>query len=201
MAQEPKVESPKKPIKETSTSTTTTTTTTTTSKITTTKSTTFSDSKEEESESEAGRELGDVYKIPQNPYDASRGTPSETNLIMKRTYVRDMMKFAWAGYREKAWGFNEVKPDSGRPSTTNIFGAAKTGASIIDALDTLWIMELKNEFADGEKWVRESFDIKVSNSMLSCFETVIRFLGGLLGAYHMSGNEMFMEKAVEETRI
>ena len=46
-------------------------------------------------------------------------------------------------YKEKAWGYNEVKADSGRPSTNNIFGAAKTGNTIIDALDTLWIMQLK----------------------------------------------------------
>jgi mannosyl-oligosaccharide alpha-1,2-mannosidase len=109
-----------------------------------------------------------------------------------------MMKFAWEGYREKAWGFNEVKPDTGRPSTNNIFGPAKTGATIIDALDTLWIMELHEEFEQGENWVRESFNLKVSNSMLSCFETVIRFLGGLLGAYHMSGNELFLQKASNE---
>ena len=64
-------------------------------------------------------------------------------MIEKRDAVRDMMRFAWKGYKEKAWGYNEVKADSGRPSTNNIFGAAKMGNTIIDALDTLWIMGLK----------------------------------------------------------
>lgn len=84
-----------------------------------------------------------VRHILSQPYDASRGTPTRKDLIEKRDFVRDMMRFAWKGYREKAWGYNEVKADSGRPSTNNIFGAAKTGNTIIDALDTLWIMELK----------------------------------------------------------
>ena len=98
--------------------TTTTTTTTTTTKATTNKQ----------------NALGDVRKIAQKPYDSTRGTPTDPELEKKRTFVRNMMKFAWKGYREKAWGFNEVMPDTGRPSTNNIFGAAKTGATIIDAL-------------------------------------------------------------------
>ena len=67
------------------------------------------------------------------------------------------MKFAWKGYKMKAWGYNEVKPDTGDPSTRNIFGAARTGATIIDALDTLWIMGLKKEFDEGTKWVKERY--------------------------------------------
>ena len=146
---------------------------------------------------EVTHKLGEVYTIPQSPYDWTRGTPQTMDLIEKRDFVRNMMKFAWDGYKEKAWGYNEVKPDTGRPSTNNIFGAAKTGATIIDALDTLWIMGLQDEFKEGAAWVRSDFNIRVANQMLSCFETVIRFLGGLLGAYHMSGDAMFVEKAVD----
>lgn len=58
-------------------------------------------------------------------------------------------------------------------------------------------MGLKEEFDQGSKWVREEFDLRVANQMLSCFETVIRFLGGLLGAYHMSGDDLFVKKAVD----
>ena len=65
--------------------------------------------------------------------------------------------------KEKAWGYNEVKADSGRPSTNNIFGAAKTGNTIIDALDTLWIMQLK------EYW------FLIANLMLNqLFNTITR---------------------------
>ena len=121
-------------------------------------------------------------------------------MIHRRDFVRGMMKFAWDGYKEKAWGYNEVKPDSGRPSTSNIFGAAQTGATIIDGLDTLWIMGLKQEFKDGQEWVSNNFSLKLSTQSLSAFETVIRFLGGLMGAYRMSGDFMFVEKAIDVAR-
>ena len=78
-----------------------------------------------------------------------------------------MMKFAWKGYRERAWGYNEVKPDTGRPSTSNIFGAAKTGATIIDALDTLWIMGLTEQFEEGRKWVQDRVTADFSKICLS----------------------------------
>jgi len=170
----------------TTTSTTTTTTTTTTENL-----------PESHGKVDGNAKLSDVRKRSQTAYDHNRGTPTDPDLLDKRNFVRDMMKFAWKGYRERAWGYNEVKPDSGRPSTNNIFGAAKTGATIIDALDTLWIMGLTEQFEEGKKWVKEEFNLRVANQMLSAFETVIRFLGGLLGAYHMSGDYMFAQKAIE----
>ena len=55
----------------------------------------------------------------------------------------------------------------------------------------------QDQFYEGAAWVRDNFDIRVTNQKLSAFETVIRFLGGLMGAYRMSGDYMFVEKAVE----
>jgi len=34
------------------------------------------------------------------------------------------------------------------------------GATIVDALDTLVIMNLTNEFNDAREWVRQSFDMR-----------------------------------------
>jgi len=146
-------------------------------------------------------EFGKVVKIPQEKYDHTRGTPTDPVLLERRDFVRNMMKHAWGGYKQKAWGYNEVQPKSGTPSTSNIFGKSKTGATIIDGLDTLWIMGLEEEFYDGRRWVQESFNLRISNSMLSSFETVIRFLGGLLGAYHMSGDPLFADKAKEVAQL
>ena len=52
----------------------------------------------------------------------------------KRESVKDMMRHAWRGYRENAWTENEVRPISGKGHSANIFGNAKTGATIVDAL-------------------------------------------------------------------
>ena len=116
--------------------------------------------KEENHSNDSKFEFGKVTKIPQTKYDHTRGTPTDPVLLERRDFVRNMMKHAWGGYKQKAWGYNEVQPKSGTPSTNNIFGKAKTGATIIDGLDTLWIMGLEEEFYDGRRWVQESFNLR-----------------------------------------
>ena len=67
-------------------------------------------------------------------YDYTRGTPSDPTVVQRRDQVREMMKHAWRGYKERAWTENEVRPISGRGHSANIFGNGKTGATIVDAL-------------------------------------------------------------------
>jgi len=67
-----------------------------------------------------------------------------------------MMQFAWKMYAQHAWGQNELKPLSRRGHSTNIFGNAALGATIVDSLDTLYIMGLQNEYAEGRNWVEKS---------------------------------------------
>ena len=48
------------------------------------------------------------------------------------------MKHAWKGYKTYAWGHDHLKPISkSRNDWLNL------GLTLIDALDTLWIMDLK----------------------------------------------------------
>tara|TARA_R110002050_G_scaffold79403_1_gene169762 strand:- start:1773 stop:1940 length:168 start_codon:yes stop_codon:yes gene_type:complete len=47
------------------------------------------------------------------------------------------------------------------------------GATIVDSLDTLWIMEMKEEFAEAREWVKTSLDFGRAGSV-SFFETTIR---------------------------
>ena len=191
--EEPKPAESAKPAEATTTTTTSTSTTKTSSLKTTTKSTTTT--KDDYDDDDGNARV--VKKIHSEPYDSTRGSPTDPEVAKKRDFVRNMMKHAWDGYRLRAWGYNEVKPDTGAPSTSNIFGRAKTGATIIDSLDTLWIMGLKDEFKEGREWVAEEFNLKSSTQSLSAFETVIRFLGGLMGAYRMSGDYVFVEKAID----
>ena len=66
--------------------------------------------------------------------------------------------------------------------------------TIVDALDTLWIMDMKDEFQLGRDWVAESLNFD-KNINISFFETVIRELGGLLSAYEFSKDKVFLDKA------
>jgi len=69
------------------------------------------------------------------------------------------MQFAWSMYVKYAWGQNELKPISRRGHSTSIFGNAAVGATIVDALDTLYIMGLETEYAQGRNWVEKSLRI------------------------------------------
>uniref|UniRef100_A0A8C5I7W2 alpha-1,2-Mannosidase n=1 Tax=Gouania willdenowi TaxID=441366 RepID=A0A8C5I7W2_GOUWI len=111
-------------------------------------------------------------------------------------FVFQMMKHAWDSYRQYGWGHNELKPLAKKGHSTNIFGNSQLGASIVDALDTLYIMGLHEEFKDGQEWIDQNLDFSV-NAEVSVFEVNIRFIGGLLAAYYLSGQEMFKQKAVQ----
>uniref|UniRef100_A0A669CR89 alpha-1,2-Mannosidase n=1 Tax=Oreochromis niloticus TaxID=8128 RepID=A0A669CR89_ORENI len=106
-----------------------------------------------------------------------------------------MMKHAWDSYKRYAWGSNELRPVSKQGHSSNLFGSIK-GATIVDALDTLYIMEMFEEFDAATDWVEKSLDFNV-NAEVSVFEVNIRFVGGLLSAYYLSGKEVFRRKAVE----
>uniref|UniRef100_A0A672SND0 alpha-1,2-Mannosidase n=2 Tax=Sinocyclocheilus grahami TaxID=75366 RepID=A0A672SND0_SINGR len=107
-----------------------------------------------------------------------------------------MMKHAWDSYRQYGWGHNELKPIAKKGHSTNIFGNSQMGATIVDALDTLYIMGLHDEFKDAQEWIEQNLDFSV-NAEVSVFEVNIRFIGGLLAAYYLSGQEVFKVKAVQ----
>ena len=69
-----------------------------------------------------------------------------------------MMAHAWNGYVKYAWGSNEVKPLSKRGHSASVFGSAQMGATIVDAMDTLYIMGLNEEFEKGKEWIEQNLD-------------------------------------------
>lgn len=98
-------------------------------------------------------------------------------------------KHAWEGYRKFAWGHDQLKPISGGFSDW-----FDTGLTIVDSLDTAIIMGLKEEVAQATEWIRNSLTFE-KDRYVNLFETTIRTLGGLLSAYHLTGDTMFVEKA------
>eukprot|EP00238_Polyblepharides_amylifera_P008883 CAMPEP_0196578362 /NCGR_PEP_ID=MMETSP1081-20130531/7269_1 /TAXON_ID=36882 /ORGANISM="Pyramimonas amylifera, Strain CCMP720" /LENGTH=638 /DNA_ID=CAMNT_0041897561 /DNA_START=88 /DNA_END=2007 /DNA_ORIENTATION=+ len=110
----------------------------------------------------------------------------------RKEAVVEAMKHAWKGYSYYAFGFDELRPLT--KYGVNNFGGL--GLTIIDSLDSLWLMGLTEEFDKARKWVAEelSFD---KNVIVSVFETTIRILGGLLSAYDLTGEVVFAIKAEE----
>ncbi|XP_037737750.1 mannosyl-oligosaccharide 1,2-alpha-mannosidase IC isoform X1 [Chelonia mydas] len=124
-----------------------------------------------------------------------RGGGEEPETRARRLKIREMMKFAWDNYRRYAFGKNELRPLTKNGHIGNMFGGLR-GATIVDALDTLYIMELGEEFQEAKSWVEKSLDLNV-NGEASLFEVNIRYVGGLLTTYYLTGEEVFKSKALE----
>ncbi|KAG8043386.1 hypothetical protein GUJ93_ZPchr0458g22869 [Zizania palustris] len=112
----------------------------------------------------------------------------------RREKVKEAMVHAWNSYEKYAWGMDELQPHS--RNGINSFGGL--GATLVDSLDTLYIMGLKDEFQKARDWVAESLSFDKDYDA-SVFETTIRVVGGLLSAYDLSGDEVFLEKAKDIT--
>lgn len=115
--------------------------------------------------------------------------------IKKRDAVKEAFLHAWKGYKERAWGRDELMPISG--SSKDPFNG--WGATLIDSLDTMWIMGLKDEFEEALEMVKKTNFKTSRRSDIPIFETTIRYLGGLLGAYDVSEGKykILLDKAVE----
>eukprot|EP00092_Neocalanus_flemingeri_P022741 GFUD01024661.1.p1 GENE.GFUD01024661.1~~GFUD01024661.1.p1 ORF type:complete len:559 (+),score=150.76 GFUD01024661.1:124-1800(+) len=125
------------------------------------------------------------------------GEATDPQTKARRNVVRKMMKHAWDGYAAHAWGKNEVRPVSKSGNLGTVFGSSDCGATIVDSMDTLYIMGLEKEFARGREWISTSLNLTKMSGHISVFETNIRYVGGLLTAFAFTGDEMFKTKAVE----
>lgn len=137
---------------------------------------------------------GSPKKLPKVQFDFPPETPTQrTRREWRRVAVREEFQRSWENYRTFAWGQDELAPITGKGAES--FGG--WGATLVDALDTLWIMGLKSEFYEAVEAVA-AIDFGVSQSTsISVFETTIRYLGGLLSAYDLSHEKVLLEKAIQ----
>ncbi len=109
--------------------------------------------------------------------------------------VKESFVHSWEGYKAHAWLRDEVVPVAGGFKDT--FGG--WAATLVDALDTLWIMGLKEEFELAVKAVHDIDFTTTDSDVINVFETTIRYMGGFLAAYDISGAKypILLDKAVE----
>ena len=110
----------------------------------------------------------------------------------RRTFIKGAMQYAWGGYEKHAFGQDEVLPQTGQGDQN--WGGQ--GITLVDSLDTLWLMGMKDEFWRARDWVRDHLDHSRTGKV-SVFETTIRDLGGLLSAYDFSRDKVFLDKALD----
>ncbi|CAG7959801.1 unnamed protein product, partial [Penicillium nalgiovense] len=119
--------------------------------------------------------------------------------LQRLSVIKAEFTHAWKSYKEIAMGHDEVKPLS--KELEDPFNG--WGATLVDSIDTLWIMQLKDEFSEALDVIK-NIDFKTSlRADIPMFETTIRYLGGLLGAYDISGHRypVLLEKAEELAEV
>ena len=125
------------------------------------------------------------------------GEDADPAIRVKRDKVREMAIHAWKGYSDHAWGANELRPISKKRHDNSIFGPASLGATIVDSIDTLYIMGLMDEYNQAKDWIQHSFKPEAADYDLSVFEVTIRFLGGLLSTHALTKDDLFYSKALD----
>ncbi|KAK4453045.1 endoplasmic reticulum mannosyl-oligosaccharide 1,2-alpha-mannosidase [Podospora aff. communis PSN243] len=111
----------------------------------------------------------------------------------QREAVKTAFKRCWDAYMEHAFPHDELMPVSLDGKDT--FGG--WSATMVDALDTLYIMGFTEEFAAALPAVGALDWSDTTLTSVNVFETTIRYLGGLLSAYDLSGEKVILMKAVE----
>lgn len=111
----------------------------------------------------------------------------------RREAVRNAFKRSYDAYKKYAWMRDELSPVSGKAKDT--FGG--WAATLVDSLDTLWIMDFKTEFQQATQAVATLDWSYTDSKAINIFETTIRHLGGLLSAYDLSGDKTLLTKATE----
>ncbi|KAI1823261.1 glycoside hydrolase family 47 protein [Xylaria intraflava] len=123
------------------------------------------------------------------------GLAREAVLASRRGEVKEAFLKSWNAYKTAGFGYDEVKPVSGGGYNEPGFGG--WGATLIDSLSTLWIMDLEDEFHEAVAAAVVRDYSRSKDTSCNYFETTIRHLGGLLGAYDLSRETALLEKAVE----
>lgn len=116
----------------------------------------------------------------------------------RRSEVTKAFKQCWSLYSKYAWGRDQLNP----VSLTASDAFSGWGATLVDSLDSLWILDMQHEFKEALThvaridWSRLGGD-SAGGDACSLFETNIRYLGGLLSAYDLSNETVLIRKAVE----
>jgi len=132
---------------------------------------------------------GEISQVGNNVNPSYR----ENLLFLRRLHLQTAMKRVWKSYRQYAFGKDELAPltRKGRISWGN------NGALIIESMDTLWLMNLKDEFKEARDWVRDSFSFDNNVDVVSVSKTTSRILGGLISAFDLSSETILLEKAAD----
>ncbi|RCI11309.1 hypothetical protein L249_7593 [Ophiocordyceps polyrhachis-furcata BCC 54312] len=141
-----------------------------------------------------------AVELPKIQFDFPPESPDAKATRLKRLKrVKTELERSWSGYKKHAWLHDELSPVSG--GYRDPF--CGWSATLIDSLDTLWIAGMKDEFGKAVEAVETIDFTRSARADIPVFETTIRYLGGLIAAYDVSGAAypVLLDKAVELAEI
>lgn len=123
--------------------------------------------------------------------------PSAKELAYRRAFVRNMTASAFGAYQKYAWGQPELRPVTQRPFINGSYHLP--GLTILASMSTLWVMGLEKEWAAGREWISDKLlpSLQGHQGRLDTSETIRSGIGGLLSAYALSGDKMFLDNALK----
>ncbi len=113
--------------------------------------------------------------------------------MRRRDAVREAFVHSWTAYERFAWGHDELQPLTN--TSNDVWGGF--AVTMIDCLDTAKIMGLDAEFERMVAFLDTNFTMQ-RNHYVSVFELSIRVLGGLLGAFDLSGGDPRLLRMADE---
>ncbi|KAF3007187.1 mannosyl-oligosaccharide alpha-1,2-mannosidase [Neopestalotiopsis sp. 37M] len=147
-------------------------------------------------------------KKPSWSWLKSSETEKQADWSQRRERVVEAFELSWDAYHRYAWGYDEFHPISkkGKQMAPNGMGWI-----IVDALDTMMLMNLTSRVGQAREWISKSLSYDQDQDV-NTFETTIRMIGGLLSAHYLSnefpqlapqtdddpgaaGEDLYLEKA------
>lgn len=110
----------------------------------------------------------------------------------KTEAVKEAFLHGWNAYKKYCWGQDEYVA-VGKCSNN-----LRAGLTIIDSLTTLYLMNLTKEFEEARIFIDKDF---IPLGEWSIFEFIIRYIGSFISTYEMTGDGLFLHKAIEYAYI
>ncbi|PFH61968.1 hypothetical protein XA68_15630 [Ophiocordyceps unilateralis] len=144
-----------------------------------------------------------AMKLPKIQFNfGPESAEAKAKRLQRQKRVKTELERSWSGYKKHAWLHDELSPVSGGYRDPFCGWAA----TLVDSLDTLWIAGMKDEFDKAVEAVETIDFTRAARSDIPVFETTIRYLGGLIAAFDISGGarggySILLDKAVELAEI
>lgn len=135
-----------------------------------------------------------IFFIYSTQYILAQNTSKVFTEAMKsdmRAKVKEAVKHAWKGYKQYAWGFDDLQPLT---KTGKNWYTTSMLMTPVDAFDTFILLGLKEEANDAKKIILQKLNFNIDQDV-QVFEITIRLLAGLLTAYELDGNKKFLSLA------